>query len=101
MDERNRLFTHAVSVAEIISKEKRRSKDPEVAFQAITNLSKIIPVEENDSKAVGYLHAEIKSKNKNFGLADSFVLFAARKIGGSVLTGDPDFQRIKDAILLK
>jgi hypothetical protein len=43
----------------------------------------------------------MKSKNKNFGLADSFVLHAARKIGGRVLTGDPDFRGVKDAIMLR
>ncbi|MGI0080361.1 MAG: hypothetical protein ACRECH_12145 [Nitrososphaerales archaeon] len=46
------------------------------------------------------MQAEIKAKNKNFGLADSFVLSAARKIGAKVLTGDPDFRGIAEAILL-
>ena len=101
MDERNQIFTHVVSVAEIISKVRRRRKDPEKAWQAVTNLSKILQIDELDSKQVGYLHAEIKSRNKNFGLADSFVLSAARKIGAKVLTGDPDFKGIPEAIMLR
>jgi predicted nucleic acid-binding protein len=100
MDERNRFYTHVVSLAEIVSKEKRRNKDPEIAWKAIMSLSKILQIDEKDSKATGYLHAQIKSKNKNFGLADSFVLHAARKMGGRVLTGDPDFKGIADAVML-
>jgi len=101
MDERNKLYTHAISVAEIISKEKRRKKDPEIAWSAITNLTNIMRADELDCKAVGFLHAEMRNKNKNFGLADSFVLHAARKIGGRVLTGDLDFKGIEEAILLR
>ncbi len=49
----------------------------------------------------GLLYAEIKAGNKNFGLADSFVLFTARKLGAKVHTGDPDFRGIQDAVMLK
>ena len=101
LDERNQLYTSIISVAEIISKEKRKRKDPEIAWQAITNLSKILQIDELDSKRVGFLHAEIKSSNKNFGLADSFALFAARELGAKVLTGDPDFKGVPEAVLLK
>jgi len=100
LDERNSIYTHVVSVAEIASKEKRRNKDPETAWKALTNLSKILQIDESDSKEVGLLHALLRSRNKNFGLADSFVLYSARKMGGRVLTGDPDFRGIADAILI-
>jgi predicted nucleic acid-binding protein len=84
-----------------VSKEKRRKKDPETAWRAVTSLTKVLQIDESDSKAAGLLHAEIKSKKKNFGLADSFVLHAARKIGGRVLTGDPDFVGIAEAIIIR
>lgn len=101
MDEQNKLYTHVVSIAEIISKEKRMNKDHEMASKAITSLTKVLQINESDSKAVGLLRAEVKSKNKNFGLADSFVLHVARKMKGRVLTCDPDFKGIADAILLR
>lgn len=101
MDEGNQIFTHVISIAEIISKEKRRHKEPEIAWQAVTNLSRIIQIDELDSKNVGFLHAETKTRRKNFGLADSFVLSAARKMGANVLTGDPDFKGIPEAVFLK
>jgi len=101
MNEQNRLHTHVVSIAEITSKEKRRKKDPEIVWKAITNLTNILRADEMDCKAVGLLHAEMKIKFRNFGLTDSFVLHAARKIGGRILTGDPDFKGITEAILLR
>lgn len=92
-----------ISIAEIVSKEKRRKKDAETAWRAVASLSKVLKIDESDSKAVGLLHAENKNKNKNrnFGLADSFVLHAARKLSGRVLTCDPDFKGIAEAMLLR
>jgi predicted nucleic acid-binding protein len=101
LDERNKLYTHVVSIAEIISKERRTKKEPDTAWRAITSLTKVLRIDESDSMEVGLLHAEIKSRKKNFGLADSFVLHAARKMGGRVVTGDPDFRGIAEAILLQ
>ena len=100
IDERNEIFTHVVSIAEIISKVRRREKDVDTAWKAITTLSRIINLDEIDSKETGLLHAKIKSHNPNFGLADAFVLSAARKLEAKVLTGDPDFKGINDAILI-
>jgi predicted nucleic acid-binding protein len=96
----NEIFTHAVSVAEIISKVRRRGKDTDAAWSAITSNSRIVTVTDADSRDVGLLHAKTKSKNANFGLADAFVLAAARKLRGKVLTGDPDFAGIADAEML-
>ena|SRR5487761_40650 len=100
-DQRNEIFTHSVSAAEIISKGERRGKDTESIWAVMNSNSKLVVSSLDDSKVVGLLHAEVKSKNRNFGLADAFVLAAARKIGAKVLTGDPDFRGIPDAIMLK
>ena len=100
IDERNEIFTHAVSIAEIISKVRRREKDVDTAWKAITTLSRVTKSDEIDSKETGLLHAKIKSKSPNFGLADASVLSAARKLKAKVLTGDPDFKGIDDAIFI-
>jgi predicted nucleic acid-binding protein len=100
IDERNEVFTHVVSIAQIVSKVRRRGKDVDTAWKAITTISKITKLDEIDSKEAGLLHAKIKSKNPNFGLADAFVLSAARKLKAKVLTGDPDFKGMDDAIFV-
>lgn len=37
----------------------------------------------------------------NFSLADAIVLNAARKLRARILTGDPDFKSIDEAVMLK
>ena len=99
-DDTNEVFTHVVSVAEIISKVRRSNKDADAAWNAIVTNSKVFPISGIESKDAGLLHAAIKSKYPNFGLADAFVLSAARKLGGKVLTGDPDFRGLQDVVML-
>lgn len=94
------VYTHLVTVAELTSKLKREGIDPEVAWRAVTSISKAVTPNTVDAKNVGLLHAEIKIRRPNFSLADAFVLHGARKLGARVLTGDPDFQGIKEAIMI-
>ena len=99
-DDGNEILTHVVSLAEIISKVRRREKDTDAAWSAIMTNSKTIALSEKDSRDAGLLHAKIKSKHSGFGLADAFVLSAARKLGAKVLTGDPHFANIEDSVML-
>ncbi|MBI4257836.1 MAG: PIN domain-containing protein [Thaumarchaeota archaeon] len=101
IEHQEELLTHIVTIAEIMSKLKRESLDTEGAWKAITASSKLITIDANDAKNTGLLHAYIKRKNANFSLADAFVLHAAKKLNGKVLTGDPDFKGINEAILLR
>ncbi|MGI0078155.1 MAG: PIN domain-containing protein [Nitrososphaerales archaeon] len=100
LDPRNEVFTHCVSVAEIISKAKRTGKDVESVCAAIASNSNTIEVSLEDSKNAGIIHAITKTRNRNFSLADAFVLAAARKLKAKVVTGDPDFKNIDDAVML-
>jgi predicted nucleic acid-binding protein len=99
VDDGNEIFTHVLSLGEIVSKVRRMEKDTDVAVSAITTNSKLFALEK-DSKDAGLLHAKMVSKGSKFGLADAFVLSAARKLGAKVLTGDPDFATIEDAVML-
>lgn len=100
-DESNEIFTHVVTLAEIISKVKRRGGDVELAWNAVKTNSKISYVNESESKRAGLLHAKTKSTIPNFSLGDAFVLAAAREQDAKVLTGDPDFETITGVVLLK
>ena len=68
-----------------------------MAIDAISTLSKFGLPSRDDAIEAGKLHAEIKTKSANFGLADAFVLQLARKVNGNVLTGDPDFKGLPEA----
>lgn len=100
-DASNDFLTHAVTLAEIISKVRRRGKDPDMAWKVITSNSKILSAGVSDAMDAGLLHAEIKSKNSSFSLADAFVLSSSKKMGAKVLTGDPDFKGLPGAVMIR
>jgi predicted nucleic acid-binding protein len=101
LDSHNRIFTHCVSIAEIVSKAKRKGKDIDEILTAISSVSSVVEATLEDSANVGITHAVTKSKYGNFSLADAFVLATARKLSAKVITGDEDFKHIDDAIMLK
>lgn len=96
----NEIITNILTLSEIISVFKRRGYDYDKAFEKIINLSKLYINNVNFSKEVGLLHAEIKTKIKDFGLADAFVLLTARKLNAKILTGDPHFKNFKETIMV-
>jgi len=100
MDQDRELYTNIVTVAEVISKTKRKNFDIDVAFEAIHSLSIIFNVNANLCKEVGLLHAQVRKEIKDFGLADAFVLLTAKKLNAKILTGDPHFKGFSEAILI-
>jgi predicted nucleic acid-binding protein len=97
----NEIYTCAVTVAEVISKVSREGRDVKVAYDVLVNNSQVINVDEELSKETGLLHAEMRKTEKDFGLADAYVLATARKLKSKVLTGDNHFRSVKEAVLLK
>jgi len=100
-NEHNEIYTNVITVSEVVSIAKRKNKDADEIFKALTSLSKIFESNLLFYKQVGILHAEIKKKIKDFGLADAFVLATARMLKAKILTGDPHFKGFKEAILIK
>lgn len=97
----NEIYINSIILAEVISKTAREKRDAGTAFEALTIMSKIIDINDaNFSKEAGTLHAEMRKKMKDFGLADAFVLATARKIGAKVLTGDKHFKGMKEAAMI-
>jgi predicted nucleic acid-binding protein len=87
-----------VTLAEVLSKFIRNHKDPAMALQAIEDNTALEPVDTGLAKLAGELHAELRKKIRDFGLADAFVLATARKKSAKVLTGDPHFETIPEAV---
>jgi predicted nucleic acid-binding protein len=99
-DERNEIYTCAVTVAEVISKTAREERDFDVAYDILVSNSQVINITEEISKETGILHSEMRKTKKDFGLADAYVLALARKIKSKILTGDFHFKGVKEAILI-
>jgi len=99
-DNLNNIFTSIVSLAEIVSIIKRENHDFNAAYYKVITLSKLTGVSPEYCKEVGIIHAEMRKKIKDFGLADAFVLLAAKKLNAKILTGDKHFKGIKEAIII-
>jgi predicted nucleic acid-binding protein len=100
-DETTEVYTCAVTLAEVVSKVAREGKDTEVAYSLLLSNSQIIDADEELSKNAGLLHAEMRKTEKDFGLADSYVLATTTKMKSKILTGDLHFKNVAGALLLK
>ncbi|MGD0804584.1 MAG: PIN domain-containing protein [Candidatus Bathyarchaeia archaeon] len=94
------IYTSAVTVAEVVSRAARTKRGPETARAIIGGNSTVVEADEQLSYDAGMMHAEVRQTIRDFGLADAYVLATARKLGARVLTGDPHFKDIGDAIMI-
>ena len=95
------VYTCAITVAEIISKTARDNRDTEAAYDLVMSNSQIIKLDEQISKLAGLLHYRMRQTSKDFGIADAFILAAANKLEAKIITGDPHFKGLKNAIMIK
>lgn len=95
-------YTCPVVLAEVVSKSLRRYSEQETQryLDYIRENCAVIHHTEEIGIAAGRIHAEMKQRMPDFGMADAFVLASARDRGVKVLTGDPHFQGLEDAITL-
>jgi predicted nucleic acid-binding protein len=100
-EENSQIYTCAVTIAEVASKTAREGQDVEVAYRILLNNSQVVNVDEEVSRKAGLLHAEIRRAERDFGLADAYVLATARRLRSKVLTGDPHFRSVKEAVLIE
>jgi predicted nucleic acid-binding protein len=100
-DPANDIYTCAITVAEITSKTAREDRDVEAAYDLLMSNSQIIKLDEQISKQAGLLHCKMRQTSKDFGIADAFILAAANKLEAKIITGDPHFKGLKNAVMLK
>ncbi len=96
----NSIITSPVTLAEVVSKFIRTRRDPKTAVEAIESNSTIPALVPGLARLAGELHAEQRKRQPDFGLADAFVLATARSRSGRVLTGDPHFKTIPEAMMI-
>jgi len=100
-DERNDIFTCAVTVAEVVIKTIREGWNAETAYDILTGNSVIVDIDGEISRDAGVLHADMRKTRKDFGLSDAYVLATSRITKSKILTGDPHFEGIQNIILVK
>lgn len=100
-EENNEVNTCAVTLAEVTSKVAREGRDVEVAYTLLLSNSQVVNADEELSKQAGLLHAEMRRTERDFSLADAYVLATARRLKSKVLTGDTHFKNVKEAVFIK
>ena len=96
----NSIYTHVFSLAEIASRISRAEGDYKNPIDVILSSSEVIGIDNQKSVHTGLLHSEMRKRIKDFGLVDSFILLAARELNAKILTGDPHFKNMKEAIMI-
>ena len=100
LEKNNEICIISLTIAEVISRAKRKDKDAVIAYETMTANSKIIDITSEMANDAGLFHAVIRKKIKDFGLVDSLILITAHKLGAKILTGDSHFRGFKEAILI-
>ena len=94
------LFTSAITLTEIIKFLHQNHETPEHIRQVVTEIgirSLVIPVTED----IAILAGECRPVGFKGGIADTIILATARAGGHTVVTGDPHFRALPDAVFLK
>ncbi|MEK6936452.1 MAG: PIN domain-containing protein [Nanoarchaeota archaeon] len=97
----NEIISLNITIAEVISKVKRKKGDIKIAYEAINSNSKIIDITPEIAKEAGMLHAEKREEIKNFGLVDAILVITAREIKAKILTGDHHLEDFKEVMFIK
>lgn len=96
------IYTCPMVLAEVASKLERAINETEAADRTAFIVEHAVMIEHTAGIGIlaGRIHAMMKEQVAGFGMADAFILAAARSKGVRVLTGDPHFKGVEDADLL-
>ena len=97
----NTILTTCINLVEVVSKAKREGKDADFATNALLSLSRVLAIGTRQARNAGMLHAEMRRKIADFGLADAFVLAIAREQKAKIVTGDEHFRNVNDSVMIR
>ena len=100
LEAENEIFILPITIAEVVSKVKRKEGNFELAYNVMTSKSKIIEMTPKIAKNAGILHAERRKESPRFGIVDSTLIETAKIINSKIVTGDPHFKDFKEVIML-
>jgi predicted nucleic acid-binding protein len=99
IEDRSPLFSSTISFAEVVRYFITEGRDPETILTCLKDIRvrcTVVPVDETIATLAGHL------KNREVqGIADSIILATARNGNHQVVTGDPHFKDMPDAVYLE
>jgi len=100
LESEDEIIILPITIAEVVSKVKRKNGNFELAYNIMISKSKVIETTPKISKNAGILHAEMRKKYPQFGIVDASIIETAKLINAKIVTGDPHFKDFKESIIL-
>ena len=105
--ESGRAATSTITVAELekwflreIEAGRRTVEEMNRAFEFARTRTVIVDLDEQTARKAGETDFLMKKKVRNWPLADSIIYATAMLAGAQVVTGDPHFKSVENAIML-
>ena len=94
------LYASPVILAEIYSKSQRVDGSGKERVEFILNRCVVVEFDDEIGVEAGRIHAEMKSRVRDFGMIDALIIASARKRGLKILTGDKHFEHFENVVML-
>jgi predicted nucleic acid-binding protein len=93
--------TATITLAELRDKYAREGWPFDDDSHFVTSSTTIVNLTKDIAIRAGEINAAMKTKVRDWGMADSIVLATAQVVEAKVLTGDKHFKGVKEAILIE
>lgn len=100
-DDKNEFYTVECCLAEIQGWALKNNQPFEELFKIIRMNSTLTELTPHDWIDAGKERFEQRKRQKDFGLIDATLLVKQKELGGKVISGDPHFKGMKQAVFLE
>ena len=94
------FFTLESTVSEILLWCLREKQKFNEVFALVRNKSLVEPIDLNKWVEAARTRTEMRKTLKDFGLMDSLLIAMQKETGGIIVSGDPHFKSLKNALFL-
>ena len=98
--ESNKCITPTIVIAELSAKYSNEGKDFTNKLKFIKFNTNVAVLSDEIAALSGKLKIEQRKTKKEFGIADSIIYATALVYNARIITGDPHFDNIKEAVMI-
>lgn len=98
--ESGKCITPTIVIAELSAKYSSEGKDFTDQLKFIKFNTNVVALNDEIAVLSGKLKVEQRKAKKDFGIADSIIYATASVYNSKLITGDPHFDNIKEAIMI-
>ena len=98
--ESNKSITPTIVIAELSARYSKEGRDFSGKSRYIGFNTKIAVLNNEIAELAGKIKTEQRKKKKSFGIVNSIIYATALTLNAKVVTGDPHFSDIKEAVMI-